>query len=49
MVCYDKKKKKKKKICDIEIFETFVSFVVGMFYEKYALYNRNLWVTNLIK
>ena len=35
-------KKKKKKICDIEIFETFVSFVVGMFYEKYAFYNRNL-------
>ena len=40
MICYDKKKKKK--ICDIEIFETFVSFVVGMFYEKYDFYNRNL-------
>ena len=38
MICYDKKKKK---TCDIETIETFVSFVVGMFYEKYAFY-RNL-------
>lgn len=26
----------------IEILETFVSFVVEIFYEKYAFYNRNL-------
>ena len=32
----------RKKTCDIEIFETFLSFVVGMFYEKYAFHNRNL-------
>ena len=37
MICYQKKK-----ICDIEIFETFVSSVVEMFYEKYAFYNPNL-------